>query len=519
MSILKTESYRRGILYSTLLNIISKGLVFVNSLVVAYFFGTQLKTDIYFYTYNTIVILSAFITSLNASVLIPESMRIRIQEGNEKAIGFLNLFIYGYVALTVLFVLFFLIDPVHIFQFISSFELNDIRSEKTILLFAVPLIMLMPLVNLLTEVMGSYKFFTVPMLAGIINGVFSVSFVLLFHNILDILSLVLGLISAYSINLGLLVYLMTKKLSWNFRVKRMHIEKRIWRNIGFAQAGNLTSSLCLYAPLYLLSGFGAGIITSFNYAQQISSLPSHLIIAQFSNVVGIKFNEQHAKADFQALNKTFVSTSGFLLFILFPVSGIMFLYPTEIVTVLLKRGAFSDKGVEETALFLQYLGIMPPLLALNALTARLFMAAHKIMESFWYQVLANIMLIVLMFFMVKLMGPIGYPISLVTLYTASFFCVYFLKKRYFQFLEYIQTIKFFLKTVLVNLIILLPLYWFTRQQHYLPDMLMAVTGSFVYVILILVIGIKLNISREFNEFIYTIAGRYTNIRLKKKEIE
>src|SRR5690606_25598155 len=217
MPILKTESYKKGIAYSTLLNVVSKGLVFINSLVVAFYFGTQIKTDIYFYTYNTIVILSAFITSLNASVLIPESMRIRIKEGEEKSKEFLNLFIYGYIALTSIIVIVFIADPVHIFKAMSSFELQSIENQKSILLLAVPLIVMMPLVNLLTDIMASYKYFTAPMIAGIINGVFSIVFVVVFHSVLDIISLLFGLLASYSINLLLLIFLMAKKLSWNFR--------------------------------------------------------------------------------------------------------------------------------------------------------------------------------------------------------------------------------------------------------------------------------------------------------------
>ena len=317
MPILKTESYKKGIAYSTLLNVVSKGLVFINSLVVAFYFGTQIKTDIYFYTYNTIVILSAFITSLNASVLIPESMRIRIKEGEEKSKEFLNLFIYGYIALTSIIVIVFIADPVHIFKAMSSFELQSIENQKSILLLAVPLIVMMPLVNLLTDIMASYKYFTAPMIAGIINGVFSIVFVVVFHSVLDIISLLFGLLASYSINLLLLIFLMAKKLSWNFRFARTNIESRIWRNIGFAQAGNITSSLSTYAPLYLLSGFSAGIVTSLNFAQQISSLPTHLITNQFSSITGIKFNEQYARGEYFELNKTFMATSGFLLFVLF----------------------------------------------------------------------------------------------------------------------------------------------------------------------------------------------------------
>src|SRR5256885_464037 len=96
---IKAESYKKGIFLSTVFNIVNKGLVFCNSLIIAFFFGAQLKMDIYFYSYNTIVILSTFITSLNASVLIPESMRLRTRQGEEPAIQFLNFFLYLYSAI------------------------------------------------------------------------------------------------------------------------------------------------------------------------------------------------------------------------------------------------------------------------------------------------------------------------------------------------------------------------------------------------------------------------------------
>jgi peptidoglycan biosynthesis protein MviN/MurJ (putative lipid II flippase) len=517
MPILKSESYKKGIAYSTLLNVVSKGLVFVNSLVVAFYFGTQIKTDIYFYTYNTIVILSAFITSLNASVLIPESMRIRVKEGEEKAKGFLNLFIYGYIALTVIIVIVFLTAPTDIFKVMSSFELQSIQDQKTILLLAVPLIVMMPLVNLLTDTMASYKYFTMPMIAGIINGFFSIAFIIIFHGVLDITSLLCGLLVSYSINLFLLIFLMAKKLSWNFRIVRINIEKRIWKNIGFAQAGNITSSLCTYAPLYLLSGFSAGIITSLNFAQQISSLPTHLITNQFSVVTGIKFNEQYARGDYTGLNRTFVATSGFLLFILFPVSGIMFLFPVEIASLLLERGAFGEKGVAETALFLKYLGFLAPLLAINTLFSRLFMAAHKIAESFWYQVALNIILIILLYLLIKHLGAIGYPLAMISIYLLNVFFIYFLQKHYFNIIDYKNIIILFLKILGLNLMVLFGVYSLIKWQDGFSSIFKVFFGSTLYIGLIVFIGTKLSISSAFNSFVQQYIGKYFMFIQKGKQ--
>lgn len=207
---LKVESYRKGIVLSTVFNVINKGLVFCNSLIIAFYFGAQLKMDIYFYAYNTLVILSAFITSLNSSVLIPESMRLRAQESGRQAMFFLNFFLYAYALITLLGCLLFFINPVGAFHAVSDFPRDSLQQQARILYLSVPLIFLMPIINLLTDIMTSYKFFSIPMIAGIINGIFSIIFIVLFHGLLDVSSLLVGLLLSYTLNFVLLVTLMKK---------------------------------------------------------------------------------------------------------------------------------------------------------------------------------------------------------------------------------------------------------------------------------------------------------------------
>jgi putative peptidoglycan lipid II flippase len=501
---IRTESYKKGIFLSTVFNIFNKGLVFCNSLIIAYFFGTQLKMDIYFYAFNTIVILSTFITNLNASVLIPESMRLRTQEGENSAIRFLNFFLYGYAALTFLLCLIFLIDPVKTFNMVSGFNKEALQQQAQILSLSIPLIFLMPVVNLLTDIMTSYKFFTIPMIAGIINGLFSIVFVILFHRTLDVLSLLAGLLLSYSLNFLLLVWLMRKRLNWNFRFHRMNIGKRIWNNVLFAQAGNITSSLSSYAPLYLLSSFSGGIITSLNFAQQISSLPTTLITNQFSAVAGIKFNESYARKDFKTVNATFLSTADFLLFILLPLSGILFFFSSPIVSVLLERGAFGKTGLVYTSGFLKYLGLLLPMMVINTLFARLFMASHKIKEAFWYQICFNVVLIAALFITVKQFGYIAYPITLVSVHILNVVCCYWLEKWYFNMIDYTLILKKFVLFVAINLAVGAGVHYLIRAADLPSPFLSLAAGCSLYLGLILLIGLKFNLNDIFNSFIQSL---------------
>jgi peptidoglycan biosynthesis protein MviN/MurJ (putative lipid II flippase) len=517
-ALLKVESYRKGIVLSTVFNILNKGLVFCNSLVIAYFFGAQLKMDIYFYAYNTIVILAAFITSLNASVLIPESMRLRAQENERKAMLFLNFFLYLYAGITLLICLLFFLNPVSAFHAVSDFPRDSLLQQAKILYLSVPLIFLMPVIGLLTDIMTSYKFFTIPMVAGIVNGIFSIVFVVLFHGILDVSSLLVGLLLAYTLNFVLLISLMKKRLGWHFGFRRLKIERRIWKNIGFAQAGNITSSLCTYAPLYLLSGFNNGIITSLNFAQQISSLPTTLVTNQFSAVAGIKFNECYAKKDFGKLNSIFLSAADFLIFILLPVSGVFFLFPTQIVSVLLEHGAFGGKGAAYTSYFLQYLGLLLPMLVINTLFARLFMASHKIRESFWYQVCFNIVLIVALYGAIRRFGFTAYPITLVAMHVLNVIGCYFIGKAYFGMIQYGRVLSKMLLLTAVNLVVGAGVYFFVRYAAIHSGFLSLAVGAGLYFSLIFVIGLLANVNDTFNAFVRDFWERGLNYygRIKKR---
>lgn len=506
--LLKTESYKRGIVSSTFFNILNKSLVFINSLIVAFYFGTQLKTDIYFYAYNTIVILSAFITSLNSSVLIPESMRIRVEEGERQSMHFLNFFLYGSGLITLLICLFLIADPVKAFHLASSFDLKALEQYRKILLLAAPLILLMPLVNLLTDILTSYKYFTIPMLAGIVNGLFAISFIILFHRSLDIVSILAGLLVSYTINLLLLILLMRKRIRWNFSFKWVRIERRIWRNIGFAQLGNISTSVSSYLPLYLLSGFTAGVITSLNYAQQVASIPTTLITNQFSAIAGIKFNELTAKKDPGGLNRYFLDVSNFLIFILVPITCISFLYSDEIFSILYHRGAFGADSVNNSAHFFRYLIILLPMLAVNTLVARLFMASYLIKQAFWYQITLNTVLIVFIYIGIRAIGIEGYFISLVSVYVLSTVLQTYMLKRFLSYIDYHVMLKKFLAVLVINLALLwvtsrFSLLLFAHTNHYTAILV----GCCIYFLPLVLLNHLLKVNKLFADIFGKMAFR------------
>lgn len=450
----KVESYKKGIVISTVFNIFNKAVVFFNGILIAYLFGVQPGTDLVFYINNSVLILGAFVTALNSTVVIPESMRIRATDGTERAMGFLNFYLFLYaivIACGIAVAIFF--DPASFFSVVSNFRYEDLSNNKTLLYLSLPLFGMIFITNLLIDILTSHKFFTIPMFVGIVNGVFSLVCVALFHDVLGLRSFLFGLLLSYTLNIITLVVIMKKFLHWKFSIVYIVKDKRIWKNLGFAQLGNFTSTAASYMPMYILSGFNTGIITALTFAQQLSALPTTLITYQFSTVAGIKFNELYASKNFKSLNRVFNECASFLHFVMIPLCCLLFFFSRDVIEVILGFTPLSEQVSQNAALFLRYLGLLLPFMVVNTLMARLFMASHKIKESFAYQVIFNIILIICLYISVQNFGITGYPAAMVVTYFLNFGFCYFLEKKFFNFIDFGAIFKEFWTLALVNLII------------------------------------------------------------------
>jgi len=507
--LLKVESYRKGIVLSTVFNVINKGLVFLNSLAIAYYFGTQVKVDLYFYAYNTVLLIVSFITSLNSSVLIPESMRIREHERPQEVIHFFNFFIYGYLLLTVLLCCFFFINPISAFTTLSNYDPGTLSAQAGILYMSVPLIMLVTITTMLADILTSYRFFTIPMIAAIINSLFSFFFIIFFHKSMDVRSITLGLLISYSVNIIFLLFLLKKYLHWNFRYKFVRLGSRVWGNIVYAQIGNFVTTLGSYAPLYFLSGVGKGVIAALNYAQQISTQPTSFITNQFSAVSRIRMSELYVKKDYPKINEIFLITIRFLLFILMPVSGILFLYSNEIVTTLFKRGSFDAHSVKVSADFLRYLGLSLPFTAVVSIAGNLYVAAQLIRASIGYQVLSNLLLIVLVYFSLHWFGYVGYPIAYLAINILNVLIIYIFCRLFFPFIKYVEILKHIMVLIGCNGLIVFALDAMGHLKTNASSFVVLLLGSFIYIAALLIINFVFHLNTDLNSFLAIIRQKVT----------
>jgi putative peptidoglycan lipid II flippase len=310
---LKTESYKRGIIKSTVLNVIVKCISFITTLIIAYYFGITVETDLYFYVFSTITLIASLINGMDLTVIIPEGMQLEQKEGRAAAMLFYNSFAYLYLIIgVVLFVILFLFS-VPVYSTVSAFKNTVLNEHRYLLIVSSTLPLFLILSNYLTSVLTTLKYFTAPLIANGIAYILALTALTIFHKSSGISAVFIGLVAGYILNVILLLTFMYLKLNWRFGFSVKDLSKRVKKNLLSVQLGNLATFAFNYGIIILLSSLAAGVYSAYNYSMQVVNIPIIFIVAQTSSVAGIKFNELAARRLHTELNKIFQDSIGVLL--------------------------------------------------------------------------------------------------------------------------------------------------------------------------------------------------------------
>lgn len=448
-SSLRFQSYRQGALHSTILNMISRGLGFVVNLVIAYHFGTGEEVGVYFYCLSAVFTVGLFLGMVNASVLIPESMRIAERHGEMQSQAFLNVFLLGYAGLGLALLMVLQLYPVELLLLLSRFDRALLEAHAGIVMQTTMLLPLVMLSTFLVEVLNSRRFFTVGMLANLTSGLCVLVFIVLFREKLGVRGIAIGMLVGYLLQVVGALLMMRKLLDWRFRPGWQHHGRQVWKDLLFAQTGNLSTVFVNYLPFFLLSDFSPAMIAALSFGMALSAMPTTLLTDQISTVAGIKLNVLLSRDQHNEVNEAFQRACHFLLFLLVPACLFCALHAERLVSLIYGRGAFDSESVRTSADFFRLLVLIPPFIAVNSLVSRLFMGARMVRQGVWYQILINGLMAVSIFMAVYFAGPYGYPVGLLVTYVLNLFFGYALVKRYFPQVSYIGVVGYLAKVLVV----------------------------------------------------------------------
>jgi putative peptidoglycan lipid II flippase len=489
LSLVKAESYTKGTILSVVYNIVSKGILFLLTVIIARYFGSNIKTDIYFFVFATMILFSSFINSVDVSVIIPESMRLREHDGDEKAAVFLNFFLLGYLAIGILFTLAMFLFGTKLFGTISKFSDDDIQVYRNYFLLGSLFFIFHVLTTYLNSILTSLKYFSLPLIVGAIKNCIVIVCVIMLRADYDVLGVIIGGLISYVVNLCLQIYVMHKIAGWKFVFKIPNIRKSIWRNLIYAELGQITTVASSLFPLYLLSGFGSGIISIMNYGKNIADIPNTVITAQLTNVAGIKLNQQAAEEDYTGMNAIFLKTGKLLVFLLVPIGFYLFVFAKPVVELFYQSGIFKGEALNNSAVFLRLLAVTVFILGINAAVTRVLIAMQAIRQAFLYELALNILLIAVIWACTKQFGSYGYPYGVIITNLVNCYAMYFLCRKLAAHIDYTALLRYTCIVVLANAGIAAGLYLLYSYVN-LNCILQIISGFLLYALILLVFSSK-----------------------------
>lgn len=506
--LLKPTSYPKALVYSISLNAFAKGLVFLVNLLIAFYFGATAGTDVYFFCYTAIFLFINLTSNMNSSVIIPEAMMREGRNGRASFEGFLNRYSLSLLSLLAVIALIVYSDPIFIFSKISQFSITTLEENRLLIILSVPALICQCISFYLNDVLTSRRYFTLPMLISAINGLVVILFVVLGHDRFGIPSIMWGNILGFSLGIGIQLFILLKLVHWKFILTGETFGKQVWRNLTFTNMGYLATIASAFLPMYLLSDYAGGYITTLSLGLRIAEVPNTMIATQLASVVGIRFSESYARGQLSNINEIFLKSGRLLCFLLIPVSVLVYTFSNEIAYLFFGYGGFDEVSRSHISQFLEILIIACPFIGINVLVARLLMATQKIRVSFYYQIAFNVALALLTIVLIRTFGPVGYTYAYVALYAINFVVLAIFLRQITEFIQYGKLFPYAVMIGIVNLLIMIAVLGINQLvETELVYIRLLLAGS-VYGALLFMANWMLRLNNDIYEFLGDLRKKF-----------
>ncbi len=454
MAFFETYSYKKGAVLSIGSTFIWKILSFVNSLLIAFYFGTRTNCDVYFYILYISAIVAMFFSSLNTNVIIPQAIYLK-KESEHNAQGFLNFVSFVYILILLIILIFGFIFPLDIFSLLSKFSQDILSQDILILRLAFLYTFLYILYFFILDIMYVYHIFSINFLFPL-NALLPMLILVLFHKTLGLKTMFIGFTLSYFIQILICLFIMKTKLNWPFTHFKITLEKRLKQNIITNQLLVITSAAATMVPVYLMSNFLGGIISALSYAKQLTDSASEVITSKITGIYQIQLNENATTKDFATLNTNYLKVNYLLLFIIVPLSVFTCYFAQDIVNLFFKRGEFNENSALKVVKFLRPLMLWMIVNILAAFAGSLIASTRKIKESFKYMLTRDILIFAVMFFAITCYGPFAYPYALIICSVFSYFIIVLFFKKHIPQIACLEPLKNTFLLTSLNILALIP---------------------------------------------------------------
>lgn len=291
MKLIKADTYTLSALKSSAFSVMCKGLAFVLQLLIAYHFGANVGTDIYFYLFNLAVLTAGMVQTVCTSILVPRAMELRSRNRCTDEMSLHNSFLYTVLLLLLAsMVVFNLVAGHDAPSLLMNFRPEDTARHLTLYYLFFPFTLLLTLNLYLGEILISFKYFTLGLLCNFsMNLACVVAILLTGPGKGDVALLMYAACTGCLLNAAVFLGLLKRRLHWQFKPVNLALLRREWKAIGGLLFNQFITLLSNALPLYFMSQLHPGLVTVVVYAQKFTQMPLS-IITQIAAVLQVKLN-------------------------------------------------------------------------------------------------------------------------------------------------------------------------------------------------------------------------------------
>ena len=439
------ENYKKGAALSVAATVAGKVFSFISSLLLAFYFGATVKTDIYFYLILICAVITGWLSSINVSLVLPEFMHQREKSLNS-AFNLANCFLYIYAAAALIFCTAAYFFPAQILGFISAFSPAETAQAGNLMFLSCVYFFSYFIMSYLISLSESFRLFGIYFLTPL-NTLLPLLALLAFKNLE---AMFLGYISAYWIQILFCLYILRRKTGWIFKPGRPELNRKFLLNFAYSQPSAFAWAAVLYAPIFMISSTQAGMVSAVNYSRMLSDSPTDILTSKVNNVAKVKFTCEAAKNQFEQMAQTIIKTDKFNMLLLVPFCVFTCMFAEDIIIMFFKRGGFTLQDAHNTAKFLAMFIMAVPFIGLNNNISNTFAALRIIKEiTPRYLVLA---LVFTAFFIagVKYYGAYAYPVLFLAMYAVMTLMNIITLRRFAPFIPYGRHIFWVIKMIAVS---------------------------------------------------------------------
>ena len=363
------------------MGLIGKLFGFVSSLLTAYLFGANSKTDIIFFACLIIFTLGTLFSSYNSNILLPQLIRSEDQE-KEKLVNYSFTLLF----LSLSFVLIVLFSfHIEFLESLSNFKRAQLLDSKLAIILLLPILLLQPLNDMMINVAQSFKNYQLSNLSSLIVGISNVSCNLLFHDTLHENSLALGfLLAAITQSTLFYIYLYRRNLHPKFSFKKPLNSKLISSLLLPTLFLQILTSILIILPDFFASSLHGGTLSLMSYGKRIFDLIPTLFIYPIVLVFYPRICEWLYDKNTKVIQKNLYLLVRLFFVVLFPIATFFILYSNDLVLLFFSRGKLSIAQLEISSHCLILLTLSTPAFIVASFSGRL-LAASQTKRIFYWQ--------------------------------------------------------------------------------------------------------------------------------------